>query len=185
MLQLLATCTFVVWALSELAQALRRRPNAATSDRLSLLLLRVCITIGVLLAVFALRYREAAIATDLLALSAAGLLALWCGIALRWWSFVTLGRYFTFSVMTSADQPVITTGPYRVLRHPSYAGMLLALLGLGVLFGNWLSLAALFVSSCAAVLYRIRVEEQALSTALGPRYTSYANSRKRLVPLIW
>jgi protein-S-isoprenylcysteine O-methyltransferase Ste14 len=48
-----------------------------------------------------------------------------------------LGHYFTFTVMTSANQPVITTGPYRVLRHPSYAGILLVLAGIGLSYGNW------------------------------------------------
>jgi protein-S-isoprenylcysteine O-methyltransferase Ste14 len=183
-LQLIVTVTFAVWALSEIVQATRRRANAASADRFSLLVLRVCITIGVVLAVVALRDRAAAIA-DSPALFGVGLLALWCGIVLRWWSFLTLGRYFTFSVMTSADQPVITSGPYRVLRHPSYAGMLLGLLGVGVLFGNWLSLAALLACSGAAILYRIHVEEHALSSSLGPRYTSYAQGRKRLLPFIW
>jgi protein-S-isoprenylcysteine O-methyltransferase Ste14 len=56
-----------------------------------------------------------------------GLGIFWCGIALRLWSFRTLGRYFTVTVQTSGDQPVITSGPYRAIRHPSYAGILLAL----------------------------------------------------------
>ena len=59
-------------------------------------------------------------------------LLLWGGVALRLWSFRTLGRYFTFTVQTSADQPVITDGPYRVVRHPSYAGILLAVMGIGL-----------------------------------------------------
>jgi isoprenylcysteine carboxyl methyltransferase (ICMT) family protein YpbQ len=41
-------------------------------------------------------------------------------VALRGWSFAALGQYFTFTVMVSSDQPVVTAGPYRVLRHPSY-----------------------------------------------------------------
>src|SRR5262245_35458188 len=130
-----------IWMVTELAQALRRRPNAADSDRFSMLVLRVCITCGVLLAVFALRVPAAAFpyTSVLFSLSLA---LLWFGGGLRWWCFRTLGGYFTFNVMTSPDQPVITTGPYRLLRHPSYTGFLLALLGVGLAFGNWLSLAA-------------------------------------------
>ena len=53
------------------------------------------------------------------------------GLVLRGWSFKTLGEYFTFTVMVSSDQPVITAGPYRLLRHPSYTGILLACAGAG------------------------------------------------------
>ena len=60
---------------------------------------------------------------------AAGLVILLAGVALRGWSFKTLGEYFTFTVMVSSDQPVVAKGPYRVLRHPSYTGLLLALAG--------------------------------------------------------
>jgi protein-S-isoprenylcysteine O-methyltransferase Ste14 len=114
-----------------------------------------------------------------------GLGVMWAGVGLRWWCFRTLGRYFTVTVMTSAHQPVITTGPYRVLRHPSYAGLLLAHGGIGLGYGNWLSLAALLALPLGAVLYRIRVEEAALSATLGAAYTVYADRRKRLLPWVW
>lgn len=51
-----------------------------------------------------------------------GIVVFSAGEALRIWSRITLGRYFTYQVMTSKDQPVITSGPYRILRHPSYSG---------------------------------------------------------------
>jgi protein-S-isoprenylcysteine O-methyltransferase Ste14 len=110
---------------------------------------------------------------------------MWCGFALRFWSFRTLGRYFTFTVMTSADQPVITSGPYRLLRHPSYLGLMLILIGIGAAYSNWLSLAALAVIPTVGVVHRIHVEEGALSATLGSAYTSYASGRKRLLPLVW
>jgi protein-S-isoprenylcysteine O-methyltransferase Ste14 len=176
--------TVLVWALSELQQALRRRTNASNTDHYSLLVVRVCIVVGVLLAILALRVSATSFGYNA-AIFAVGLLLMWSGIGLRWWSFRTLGRYFTFSVMTSADQPVITRGPYRLLRHPSYAGILLTLTGLGLTFGNWLSLAALLASALIGFTYRIRVEEAALSTTLGSAYTTYARARKRLIPFVW
>jgi protein-S-isoprenylcysteine O-methyltransferase Ste14 len=114
-----------------------------------------------------------------------GLIILWCGIALRWWSFRTLGRYFTFTVQTSTDQPVITAGPYRVVRHPSYAAVMLAVIGLGLFTGNWLSLAGLTLAVLCGLVYRIRVEERALLQDLGDSYRQYAATHKRLVPFIW
>ena len=114
-----------------------------------------------------------------------GFIIMWAGVGLRWWSFRTLGRYFTYQVMTSRDQPVITSGPYRFVRHPSYLGILLILLGIGVTYGNWLSLLSLVVLPLLGFLNRIRVEEAALQASLGSEYGSYAARHKRLIPLLW
>jgi protein-S-isoprenylcysteine O-methyltransferase Ste14 len=176
--------TVVVWLLSELQQAVRRRSNAEQSDRNSLFVLRLCIFGGVLLGVLALRIGVTYFGFNPFSLGV-GLSLMWIGTALRWWSFWSLGRYFTFTVMTSPDQPILCTGPYRYLRHPSYAALLLALLGVGVTFGNWLSVIALAGLPALGLVYRIRVEEAALSTALGNRYTEFAATRKRIVPLLW
>jgi Isoprenylcysteine carboxyl methyltransferase (ICMT) family len=54
----------------------------------------------------------------------------------RVWSRFSLGRYFTYTVQTSSDQPVITNGPYRFVRHPSYTGVLLMVLGAGLAWSN-------------------------------------------------
>jgi len=116
---------------------------------------------------------------------AVGLVLLIAGLVLRGWSFRTLGDYFTFTVMVSADQPVINAGPYRVLRHPGYAGILLACAGIGVAAGNWVSAAVAVLTPLAFLVVRIRIEERALVTTLGDRYCGYAASHKRLVPLIW
>jgi protein-S-isoprenylcysteine O-methyltransferase Ste14 len=96
-----------------------------------------------------------------------------------------LGRYFTFTVMTSADQPVIATGPYRVQRYPSYAGILLILAGISLSYRNWLSLDALIFLPLIGFVNRIHVEEAALSATLGAAYATYASGRKRLIPFAW
>jgi protein-S-isoprenylcysteine O-methyltransferase Ste14 len=114
-----------------------------------------------------------------------GLALFWSGISLRVWSFRTLGRYFTFTVQTSGDQPVITGGPYRVIRHPSYAGLLLAVTGVGLFIGNWLSVISLTIAVACGLVFRIRVEERALLQNLGDDYRDYAATHKRLVPFIW
>ena len=57
--------------------------------------------------------------------------------------------------------------------------------GLGLGYGNWLSLAALTLVPLIGFIYRIRVEEAALSTTLGAAYTTYAAGRKRLIPYVW
>ena len=180
----LLAISLALWAFLELRQALNRRPGATNTDRGSLMVGRTAAIAGAGLAVLALRVEATSYPYSSIVL-AISLLVMWGGVGLRVWSFRTLGRYFTFQVMTSADQPVITTGPYRILRHPSYTGILLILFGIGLTFGNWLSVVALTVVPLLGFINRIRVEEAALASALGDKYTSFASGRKRLVPFVW
>ena len=116
---------------------------------------------------------------------AVGFVTLLAGLVLRGWSIKTLGEYFTVSVKVSADQPVITAGPYRVLRHPSYTGLLLIMTGVGLASANWVGVAGVAVLTLAGLLWRIQAEERALLATLGDPYRAYAARHKRLVPLVW
>jgi protein-S-isoprenylcysteine O-methyltransferase Ste14 len=116
---------------------------------------------------------------------AAGIAVFVTGAVLRGWSFLTLGKYFSYVIEVSPDQPVVTAGPYRAVRHPTYAGGMLIFLGLGLASANWIGLAAITLLPLAIVIWRIRIEENALLTTLGERYRSYAGQHKRLVPLVW
>jgi protein-S-isoprenylcysteine O-methyltransferase len=107
------------------------------------------------------------------------------GLILRWYSIGYLGRYFTVDVSISAQHKLIDSGPYRYIRHPTYTGALLAFLGLGFCFGNWLSILFMTVPIIAAFLWRIRIEERALTDALGEDYRAYAQRSKRLIPFVY
>ncbi|HEX3427000.1 MAG TPA: isoprenylcysteine carboxylmethyltransferase family protein [Acidimicrobiales bacterium] len=181
----LLIATAVVWVVMELRQGTKQRSEGVVNDRRSRMVLRIAIFVGVIGSIEAARLVTSAAVGDPDVAAWVGLVFLWCGIALRFWSFQTLGRYFTFTVQTSADQPVITDGPYRVLRHPSYAGILLAVVGIGLFVGNYLSLACLTGAVACGLVYRIHVEEQALLRDLGERYRTYAATHKRLVPFVW
>jgi protein-S-isoprenylcysteine O-methyltransferase Ste14 len=98
---------------------------------------------------------------------------------------LTLGRFFKVTVSIQEGHRVVSSGPYRLLRHPSYTGLLAILLGLGLMLGTWLGLAALIVLPLVGTLIRIRVEEAVLLDALGDEYASYAAATKRLVPGVW
>lgn len=116
---------------------------------------------------------------------AAGMVIMVTGVVLRGWSFFALGRYFTAVIKVSPDQPVVTKGPYRLLRHPSYAGGLLAEVGIAVAAANWVSVAVFVIAWVAVIAWRIHIEETALLSALGDKYRSYASHRRRLIPLVW
>ena len=95
-----------------------------------------------------------------------------------------MGRYFTVDVASEASQPVIDVGPYRLVRHPSYAGILLALFGFALTLGNWAGLFAMLVLPAAAFAYRIRVEEAARLSTLGESYARYMHRTWRLIPYL-
>jgi protein-S-isoprenylcysteine O-methyltransferase Ste14 len=117
--------------------------------------------------------------------AAAGLALLVLGTALRWAAIRALWKYFTVNVSILEGQRVVKRGLYGVVRHPSYTGLLLRYLGLGLALANWLSAALVFLPLLCATVYRIRVEEAALREHFGEEYAAYASATKRLVPGIY
>jgi protein-S-isoprenylcysteine O-methyltransferase len=171
--------------LSELALWLGRRSSAASArsaDRSSLALfwgtILLAISAGVWLARSQSRWSFELSTSGHLA----ALVMFAVGLGIRWWAILTLGRYFTVDVAIHAEHQLVRTGPYRFVRHPSYTGLVLLFLALAVTFRNWASLIVILAPILAALLYRIRVEEAALSAAFGPAYAEYRRSTKALFP---
>ncbi|HEY2202001.1 MAG TPA: isoprenylcysteine carboxylmethyltransferase family protein [Solirubrobacteraceae bacterium] len=169
----------------EFNQWRQRRAQATSNDDGSRGLLLTGTVLGLALLILSPRLAPGAAIRPAWLAFAGGLTIYLAGFGMRRWSEMTLGRYFTFEVMTSADQPVVTTGPYRYVRHPGYTGVVLVVIGAGVVTGNWVGLAGWTLLVLLPLLYRIHVEESALLRALGETYRSYATRRKRLVPLVW
>ena len=113
-----------------------------------------------------------------------GLLLIYAGMALRISAITVLGTFFTTTVAIAPEQPVIEAGPYRLIRHPSYTGFLITLLGLGLSLTNWLSLLVIMGCALLGVSYRIHVEEHVLQAQLGQRYQEYMRRTKRLIPFV-
>ncbi len=107
------------------------------------------------------------------------------GLLVRWIAVLTLGASFSTNVAIHATQKLRTTGLYRWARHPSYTGMLIIFAAIGVRERNWVSLAIVLVFPMAALLYRIHVEERALTEAFGSDYAAYSRRTKRLIPGIY
>lgn len=107
------------------------------------------------------------------------------GTVLRAWAVETLGRWFSLTIQVRPDQPVVDTGPFRVIRHPSYLGGELALAGAGLAAGNAIAPLAFWLPWLCAHAYRIGVEERALEEVLGERYRAYRRHTWRLVPFVW
>ena len=107
------------------------------------------------------------------------------GISFRWLAIHTLGRYFTGKVRIFEDHQLIRAGLYQHVRHPAYAGDLIAYLGFGLAFSNWISLVLIFGSILLVALYRMRIEEQVLKEAFGQEYLDYMDKTKRLFPWVY
>ncbi len=176
----------VLGSLAESLLLRRRRDGAVSQDRstkwIIVLASRVALFAALLIALLVPGLRAYANTWWTLGLGVALLLA---GVALRAWAIVTLGRYFRREVTIEPGQALVRRGPYRLLRHPSYSGLLLAYFGLGLAFGSWASAAVALVLLTAGLLPRIRVEERALARAFGPAYTEYAATTWRLLPHVW
>jgi protein-S-isoprenylcysteine O-methyltransferase Ste14 len=117
-------------------------------------------------------------------LYAVGVAMIFLGSLLRRYCWRTLGEYFTGDVRARADQPVIRSGPYRLVRHPSYTAGMMMNVGIGLALGSWLSFALLTIATIATYLYRVIVEERALLNTIGEPYRSYMRESKRFIPYI-
>jgi protein-S-isoprenylcysteine O-methyltransferase Ste14 len=182
--------SFLIWRVMEAGVDIRTfkrlRAGARRQDKGSHMVLLCLIVIGLLLGLLlALKVPAAAMTSAPDLLFWPGILLMYAGIALRFYAIKCLGRYFTTSVAVAAEQTVVETGPYRFIRHPSYAGFLITWLGVGLsLTNNWLSLLVIMGCALAGFAYRIHVEERVLQERLGQRYQEYMQRTKRLIPFV-
>ncbi|HLG86600.1 MAG TPA: isoprenylcysteine carboxylmethyltransferase family protein [Alphaproteobacteria bacterium] len=103
------------------------------------------------------------------------------GGALRLWPVHVLGNRFSGLVAIQKDHTLLTTGIYSVIRHPSYLGLLVNMLGWGLAFGNWVGvlLAAVMVPPLVA---RMNAEERLLQSQFGAEYDAFRARTSRLIP---
>ena len=163
----------------------RSRGDGVRQDRSTLRILWLVIMGSVVAGVYLARHSHAGAIADRDLCRVIGLLLFVPGIALRWWAIITLGRFFTVDVQIAEGHEVVERGPFRLVRHPSYTGVLLAFLGFGFSLANWIALSVIVLPIFAAFLRRMQVEEQALTGALGERYERYMKRTKRLIPGVY
>jgi protein-S-isoprenylcysteine O-methyltransferase Ste14 len=106
------------------------------------------------------------------------------GLCLRQWAIATLGRFFVGHVLVQPGQTVVTSGPYRWLRHPSYTGFWLEMVGIGLGTGNVLSGVICVLLPLIGIVARIAGEERELTIDLAG-YREYTHGKARLVPFVW
>ncbi len=162
----------------------RVRPGEGEQDRVTMRALNLLMFVQLLLAgldVGRLHWS----ASVPLALQILGLVGFAMGMGLTTWAML-VNRFFSRAVRLQPDrgQKLVTSGPYRLVRHPGYSGGLLLLLSAGFALGSWIAMAPILLMT-PLMVRRTLIEERMLARAL-PGYVDYMRQvRSRIVPGVW
>ena len=165
---------YLLWMLSE-ARITARTPSQPAAENRTL----VCYAATRVMTALTAAYADPVVSAEAGIVLAGVFLA---GVTLRAWAIRELGSRYSHRVVGISDGEVICSGPYRVLRHPAYAGMLLANAGFVGYFASPASIAGL-VLLAAAILWRIRTEEGVLYRSR--EYREFASIHSRILPGVW
>ena len=188
MTAILWTSSYWAWVASEVVIAIATRTGKSGGkirDRGSQLILWIVIVISVTACEWLRRDMPANMFGGAAWWKAASVAVLAAALAIRWTALFTLGKSFSANVAIRESQKMVRSGLYRVVRHPSYLGLLMVLVAIGIHSRNWISLVVAVVPTTAALIYRIQVEEQALQEAFGEEYAQYSRATKRLLPGVY
>lgn len=114
-----------------------------------------------------------------------GFIMIIAGISFRAWAVNTLGKYFTATVQIKSDHQLVKTGPYAIVRHPSYTGAFIAIVAGGVILGSMIGFVISCIAMCIAYYVRIGIEEKELIGWFGSDYETYQKSTKMIIPYVW
>jgi protein-S-isoprenylcysteine O-methyltransferase Ste14 len=105
------------------------------------------------------------------------------GMAFFVWARQTLGKNWSQTVTVKKDHELVTTGPYRYVRHPMYTGGLTACIGSAMIAGGaWVFL---FVVLGALFLWRVGAEDKLMARQFPGEYPNYKKRTKALIPFLW
>jgi protein-S-isoprenylcysteine O-methyltransferase Ste14 len=174
----------ILFFVTELSLLLFKRSKQSTAknkrDRRSLLILWVVIAGSLSLGPW-----SAAYSIWIFDGSVIGIIIYVIGFIIRWTAVYQLGKMFTVDVAIANEHILKTTGLYKVVRHPSYLGLILIIAGLGICLNSWLCFIIMFVPTFIAISYRISIEEKALIEEFGDQYSTYKSKVKKLIPGIY
>jgi protein-S-isoprenylcysteine O-methyltransferase Ste14 len=178
---------FLSFVFGEYAVRLRSRRNrpGRPAERWSLLVVVACAGGGIGAGFQLANWSGGSVGAAAWPLFVVGLVLMTAGVVIRVWAVLTLGQFFTVAVRVQPNQTVVDRGPYRWVRHPSYSGLVLFFVGVGLALTNWASFIVLAVVPTVGLVARIHSEEHVLTASLGDDYRRYAAGRRRLFPGIW
>jgi protein-S-isoprenylcysteine O-methyltransferase Ste14 len=106
------------------------------------------------------------------------------GAALVLWSRTALGSAWSFVPMADQGTGLVTTGPYRLVRHPIYLGLSLLAMGEALAFSSWPAVAVVFSAIVPTFVWRACAEERLLADTFGERYAHYRKQTKMMIPYL-
>jgi protein-S-isoprenylcysteine O-methyltransferase Ste14 len=105
------------------------------------------------------------------------------GIAFTWWARIHLGRFWSNAITHKEGHKVIDTGPYGLVRHPIYTGLIVGMIATGIAVGTVTAiLGAILIS--LGMSWKAKMEESFLSQELGPDYTTYCRRVPMIIPFL-
>jgi protein-S-isoprenylcysteine O-methyltransferase Ste14 len=107
-----------------------------------------------------------------------------CGLFVAIWARRHLGRNWSGEITIKVEHELIRTGPYKLVRHPIYTGILIMYVGTAIVTGTWLALVGVAMAALAYVR-KIRLEEANMRVAFGPQYEEYCRESRALVPWVY
>jgi len=158
--------------------------NHKSTDKFSVFFILLSSTVSVMIAEIEWSYFQNPLQSNNL-LTIVGVLLIVGGVALRIWSIVSLGKHFTTTVTVHTEHQLIESGPYSIIRHPSYTGAFLAISGVSFLLNSVYSIFITIFLMLLAYYIRIESEEKLLKDYFGEKYSIYARNKKRLFPYVW
>jgi protein-S-isoprenylcysteine O-methyltransferase Ste14 len=114
-----------------------------------------------------------------------GIILITLGLAIRYLSTVSLGKYYSLKLYVSSDHVLVKNGMYKLIRHPIYLGDLLLYFGIGIALTNYIVFVLLSFSSVIAYIIRLKTEERMLIDLFGEKYTDYQRISKKIIPFIY
>jgi protein-S-isoprenylcysteine O-methyltransferase Ste14 len=107
------------------------------------------------------------------------------GLIIRWTAILQLKKAFTIDVAIAHDHKIKKDGLYKIIRHPSYLGLILEFFGFSLMFNSWSSAFIITMPLLFALIYRMKIEEELLVNTFGSDYQEYMKKTKRLLPGIY
>jgi len=184
---ILNICYFI-WLVPEIIHTYSHHidSNSRADGGYSNIVLRLCLSTSILLANWLMRVQTwATISWHPVLIFVLGVMLIVGGVAFRWYAIHMLGKYFSVRLGVQPGQTVTRDGPYRWIRHPSYTGSLITMLGFGLVFTNWLCLISVPLIVFIGYIYRAKVEERMLINALGAPYREYMRDTNRFIPFVY
>jgi len=114
-----------------------------------------------------------------------GLVCAILAFQMGWSAIAALGKFWSLHVEIREGHEFVQSGPFRVLRHPTYFSMILELLAVGLLCSAWWTLLLVPVALVPAIILRLRLEEPALVDKFGDKYREYQRRVPMLIPYKW